>query len=123
MYNWSIPSTLKAYIDQILRVNETFRINPGNVQNPYMGMLKNKTLVLLLSRGDQGYEKGEYNEHMDFQSTYLKTVFSIIGVSDIHIIATSGKSSGAEEFKKSTDTSHQKIRDLIEVGLASLRRM
>ncbi|HEY5745860.1 MAG TPA: NAD(P)H-dependent oxidoreductase [Chryseolinea sp.] len=119
MYNWSIPSTLKAYLDQVLRVNETFKIDPTRVQNPYVGLLKNKTLFLLLSRGEQGYEKGGYNEHMDFQSTYLKTVFTIMGISNIHVITLSGKSPDAEQLKKSIDTSHQSIRDLMETELAN----
>jgi FMN-dependent NADH-azoreductase len=118
MYNWSIPSTLKAYIDQILRVNETWKFNPANRQNPYIGLLENKTLYLLLSRGAQGYEKGEYNEHMDFQTDYLKTVFNIIGISNIHVIAINGESFGPEEFKKSIDTSHQDVRNLIEQELS-----
>jgi FMN-dependent NADH-azoreductase len=117
MYNWSIPSSLKAYIDQILRVNETWKLNPANMQNPYIGLLENKTLFLLLSRGAQGYEKGEYNEHMNFQSTYLKTVFNIIGISNIHVIAINGESFNVEKFKKSIDTSYQNIKDLIEMDL------
>jgi FMN-dependent NADH-azoreductase len=118
MYNWSIPSALKAYIDQILRVNETWKFNPANRQNPYIGLLENKTLFLLLSRGAQGYEKGEYNEHRDFQTNYLKTVFNIIGISNIHVIAINGESFGPEEFKKSVDTSHQDVRNLIELELS-----
>lgn len=118
MYNWSIPSTLKAYIDQIVRVNETWKFNRDNMQNPYIGLLENKTLFLLLSRGAQGYEKGEYNEHMNFQSNYLKTVFNIIGITNIHIIAINGESFGPEDFKKSIDTSHQNIKELIEIELA-----
>jgi FMN-dependent NADH-azoreductase len=117
MYNWSVPSSLKAYIDQILRVNETWKFNPTNMQNPYIGLLENKTLFLLLSRGAQGYEKGEYNEHMNFQSTYLKTVFNIIGISNIHVIAINGASFDPEKFKKSIDASHQNIKDLIEMEL------
>jgi FMN-dependent NADH-azoreductase len=117
MYNWSIPSALKAYIDQVLRVNETWKFNPANMQNPYIGLLENKTLFLLLSRGAQGYEKGEYNEHMNFQSNYLKTVFNIIGISNIHVIAINGESFAPEDFKKSIDTSHQNIKDLIEMEL------
>jgi FMN-dependent NADH-azoreductase len=117
MYNWSIPSSLKAYIDQILRVNETFKIDRTNTQNPYIGLLEHKTVFLLLSRGEQGYEKGDYNEQMDFQSNYLKTVFTIMGVRTIHVIALNGKSFDAEKFKKSIDTSYQKIRDLIEMEL------
>ncbi|QHV93619.1 FMN-dependent NADH-azoreductase [Spirosoma endbachense] len=117
MYNWSIPSSLKAYIDQILRVNEAFKVDRTNVLNPYTGLLKNKTLYLLLSRGAQGYEKGGYNENMDFQSTYLKTVFTIIGISNIHVIAVDGVSFGVEKFKNSIDKSYQTIRNLIEMEL------
>ncbi len=120
MYNWSVPSVLKAYIDQILRVNETWKINPANQQNPYIGLLENKTLLLLLTRGAQGYEKGEYNEHMNFQSTYLKTVFNIIGVSDIHVIAVNGAAFDGEKFQQSIDTSHQNIRNLIETELSDI---
>lgn len=118
MYNWSVPSVLKAYIDQIVRVNETFKFNPANVHNPYTGLLENKTLFLLLSRGEPGYEKGDYNEHMDFQAAYLKTVFNIIGISNIHVIAINGLSYGPEKLKRSIDTSHQDIRDLMERELA-----
>lgn len=114
MYNWSIPSSLKAYIDQVLRVNETFRVDRTNTQNPYVGLLENKTLFLLLSRGDEGYEKGEYNEHMNFQSTYLKTIFNVMGISNTHVFATNGKPSDAELLKKTLDT----FMELEEMELA-----
>ncbi len=117
MYNWSIPSTLKAYIDQVLRVNETWRINPANPLNPYVGLLQNKTLVLLLSRGAKGYEKGGYNEHMNFQSTYLKTVFAIIGISNVHVIVVDGESSDRDRLKDVIAQSHERVRGLIEMGL------
>jgi FMN-dependent NADH-azoreductase len=118
MYNWSIPSVLKAYIDQIVRVNETFKFNSANMENPYTGMLENKTLFLLLSRGEPGYEKGDHNEHMNFQSTYLKTVFNIMGINNIHVVAINGVSYGPEKLKK-TDTSHQDIKDLIKLELTN----
>lgn len=117
MYNWSVPSTLKAYIDQILRVNETWKINPDDKQNPYIGLLENKTLFLFLTRGAQGYEKGEYNEHMNFQSNYLKTVFNIIGITNIHVIAINGASFDGQKFRESIEASHQNISELIEMEL------
>jgi FMN-dependent NADH-azoreductase len=79
-----------------------------------VGLLENKTLFLLLSRGDEGYEKGEYNEHMNFQSTYLKTVFNIMGISNIHVFTTNGKPSDAELFKKALEA----CTDLAEMELA-----
>jgi FMN-dependent NADH-azoreductase len=122
MYNWSIPSVLKAYIDQILRIDETWKPNPANSLRPYEGLLENKTIYLLLSRGTLGYENGEYNAHMNFQSTYLKTVFNIMGISNMHIIAVNGTSLDAEQLKKSIATAHQQIKDLIESELAVLPR-
>lgn len=117
MYNWSVPSALKAYIDQIVRVNETWKLNPGNMENPYIGLLENKTLILLLSRGSQGYEKGEFNAHMNFQTDYLKTVFNVMGVHNIHMIAVDGATLNPELLKETVTNSHQKVKSLIEQEL------
>lgn len=117
MYNWSIPSTLKAYIDQVVRVNQTWKLNPENLKNPYVGLLENKMLFLLLSRGAQGYEKGEYNEHMNFQSDYLKTVFNIMGVHNIHVVAVNGTAFDPEILKLTVESSHQDVKCLIEKEL------
>lgn len=117
MYNWSIPSTLKAYIDHISRYNETWKRNPDNPANPYIGLLENKTLVLLLSRGSSGYEQGEPNEYLNFQSTYLKAVFNIIGISNIYMIAINGVSENKEKLEHSIDTAIRDIQILIEKSL------
>jgi FMN-dependent NADH-azoreductase len=114
MYNWSVPSVLKAYIDQVVRVNETWKLNPGNYENPYIGLLENKTVILLLSRGSQGYEKGQAIEHMNFQSNYLKTVFNVMGIQDIHLVTAEGTTLDPETFKQTLETSHQNIKSLVD---------
>lgn len=90
MYNWSVPSALKAYIDQILRVNETVLVSGDDIKNPYTGLLKNKSAYLLMVRGNLGYDPGEFYEHMDFQTKYLKTVFSILGINDVKHVSVNG---------------------------------
>lgn len=90
MYNWSVPSALKAYIDQVLRVNETISISQEDPKNPYKGLLKDKKVFLLMVRSNNGYEPGEFYEHMDFQTNYLKTVFRIMGIEDIQCVALNG---------------------------------
>lgn len=112
MYNWSIPSSLKAYVDQIMRVNETFRVNPADKAHPYTGLLQNKTLFLLLSSGFGEYEQGGHNEHLNFQSTYLKTVFEFMGISEIHVIAISGASIDIERFTTTMAIAEQSIKEL-----------
>ncbi|MBB6107780.1 FMN-dependent NADH-azoreductase [Mucilaginibacter lappiensis] len=113
MYNWSIPGVLKGYIDQIVRVNETWRINREDPSNPYLGLLENKTLILLLSRGGSGYEPGEANAHMNFQSTYLKTVFNIMGINDVQTIAINGESQDPERLKISIADAVRDVKSLV----------
>jgi len=113
MYNWSVPSALKAYIDQVVRVNKTFEFNKADMENPYIGLLQGKTVFLLLSRGAQGYEKGDHNEHLNFQSTYLKTVFNIIGVGNIHVVTVNGVSYAPEKLKTTVETSYLELKNLV----------
>lgn len=109
MYNWSIPSGLKAYIDQIMRINETWKFRSGEPDGDYVGLLKNKKMFILSSRGDTGYGENEKNEKMNFQTTYLKFVFGIMGVQDITIISLDNEEFGGEIFKKSKERIYEQI--------------
>ncbi|PKG42555.1 FMN-dependent NADH-azoreductase [Psychroflexus sp. MES1-P1E] len=113
MYNWSVPSGLKAYIDQIMRINETWKFRSGKPDGDYVGLLKNKKMFILSSRGDTGYGENEKNEYMNFQTTYLKFVFGMMGVQDISIISLDNEEFGGEIFEKSKQVIYEKI-DLIK---------
>ena len=76
MHNYSISSTLKAYIDQIVRVGRTFTPQ-------YEGLATGKKAFILCARGGGGYGSGEQMEHANFQDPYLKFVFGVIGITDI----------------------------------------
>jgi len=112
MYNWSIPSGLKAYLDQVIRANETITISNANPENPYTGLLKNKKVYLLFSRGNYGYEKGEFYAHMNFQTDYLKTVFHIMGLDDVQEIALNGSAFDPELFEQSKKGVHFDIAEM-----------
>ncbi|MCL6220708.1 FMN-dependent NADH-azoreductase [Zunongwangia pacifica] len=114
MYNWSIPSALKAYIDHILRMNETLKINPSTPENPYKGLLKNKKAILILVRGGKGYNKGDFYEHMDFQTEYLKTVLNIMGIKDCEIIQVEGVDINLIEAKKAVEEANKEIKSLVQ---------
>ncbi|ASK28851.1 NAD(P)H dehydrogenase [Chryseobacterium sp. T16E-39] len=109
MYNWSVPSALKAYIDQVLRVNETVLVDKNNPENPYKGLLDDKKVYLLMVRGNAGYDPGEFYEHMDFQTNYLKTVFSIMGVEHIEHVSLNGVDFG----EKKLEVAGEQIKNLI----------
>ncbi len=81
MYNFSIPSTLKAWIDQIVRLGKTVGYGPNGPQ----GLLAQKKVVVITSRG-AAYEKGTAREAFDFQEPYLLRVLAYIGLTDVTFV-------------------------------------
>jgi FMN-dependent NADH-azoreductase len=77
MYNFSIPSSLKAWIDHIVRIGKTVGYGPNGPQ----GLLTRKKVVIITSRGG-AYEKGSAREAFDFQEPYLRHILSFIGLTD-----------------------------------------
>ncbi len=78
MYNFSIPSTLKAYIDQVVRVGRTF------TYPDYEGLATGKKMFILCARGGGGYAPGEPMHDSNFQDPYFKTIFGLIGISYVY---------------------------------------
>ncbi|ADW70780.1 FMN-dependent NADH-azoreductase [Granulicella tundricola] len=82
MYNFSTPAILKAYIDQIVRVNVTFTPQ-------YEGLVKGKKLTIILASGGV-YTPGSPTEGYNAESSYLKQVFGFIGITDVNIVLAGG---------------------------------
>src|SRR5882762_10983548 len=81
MYNFTIPSSLKAWIDQVVRIGKTVGYGPNGPR----GLLGNKKVVVISSRGG-AYGKGTPAESFDFQEPYLRHVLSFIGLTDVTFI-------------------------------------
>src|SRR6266853_3681819 len=81
MYNFAIPSLLKAWIDQIVRVGKTVTYGPSGRQ----GLLGNKRVFVITARGG-AYEKGTPSEKFDFQEPYLRHIFGFVGLTDVTFI-------------------------------------
>lgn len=90
MYNFNIPANLKAYIDQIVRSERTFRFKDGFAE----GLARGKKLFVIESRGSD-YAPGARLAPLNHQSPYLKTVFNFIGIDDITFIPAEGQSIAA----------------------------
>ncbi|MCZ8215328.1 MAG: NAD(P)H-dependent oxidoreductase [Cyclobacteriaceae bacterium] len=82
MYNFQIPSSLKAYFDHVVRVNKTFQHRNGD----YVGMLKNKKCYLLTAMGGR---KSNVNREEDFES-YLRNILGFIGIDDTLLYSMDG---------------------------------
>jgi FMN-dependent NADH-azoreductase len=81
MYNFAIPSSLKAWIDQIVRIGKTVAYGPQGPQ----GLLGNRKVVVITARGG-AYEKGTAREKFDFQEPYLRHIFGFVGLTDVTFI-------------------------------------
>lgn len=58
MYNFSVPSAFKAYIDQI-RIGRTFAFTPENSENPYKPLVLGKKMFIITARGGSDFGIGE----------------------------------------------------------------
>ncbi len=84
MYNFGIPSTLKAWIDHIARAGITFKYTPDGPQ----GLVKGKKIYLAVATGGI-YSSGQSIPY-DFVVPYLKTFLGFIGITDISVIRAEG---------------------------------
>ena len=95
MYNFTIPSQLKAWIDRILVAGKTFKYDAQGVQ----GLAGNKRVIVAVSRGGF-YGAGTpaaVGEHLE---TYLRWVFGFIGVTNPEFISADGIQVGPEHREK-----------------------
>lgn len=105
MYNFGIPSTLKAYIDRICRAGITFRYS----ENGPIGLLENKKAIVLAARG--GLYAGT---DRDTQTKYLKDVFNFIGITDIDFVYAEGLAMGEEAATSAWKQAEAAITKLIK---------
>ncbi len=106
MHNFSIPSALKLWIDQIARVGRTFSYENGAP----VGLLRGKKATFLVSSGGV-YEPGTPAGVLNFVEPYLRSFFGFIGVADTHFINASG--TGRARYGVDRETILQPARESI----------
>jgi FMN-dependent NADH-azoreductase len=84
MYNFQIPSSLKAYLDHVVRLNKTFQYKNGE----YIGLLKNKKCVIITTMGGR---KQDVNQEEGFEC-YLRNILSFVGIYGTEIYCIDGTS-------------------------------
>lgn len=88
MYNFSVPSTLKAWVDLIARVGVTFNYT----ENGPVGLVEGKKAYIVAATGGV-----PVNSPADFATPYLKQVLAFIGITDVEVVEASGFGVNAEE--------------------------
>ena len=112
MYNFSIPSQLKAWIDRVLVAGKTFKYIDGKVQ----GLLTGKRAFIISSRG------GIYSEgpavRLDHQESYVTSVLKFIGIEDITFIRAEGVNMGEPNRTQALNQAENNITQLLQLKVA-----
>jgi len=84
MWNWSIPSVLKAWIDHITRVEKTFIYSKEGIK----GLVNDKQVYIAVSRA--GFYSHDPINNYDFQEPYLKAVLGFLGIKSVEFFHAEG---------------------------------
>jgi FMN-dependent NADH-azoreductase len=107
MYNFGIPSQLKAWIDLIAVAGTTFSYTSEGPK----GLCGGKRVILVSTRGGQ-YGAGSPYEAADFQETYLKFVLGFLGITDVAVVRAEGLGRGGDVAKAAVESAHAEIAKL-----------
>lgn len=90
MYNFSVSSQLKAWIDRIAQPGKTFSYTPAGP----VGLAGDKKAIIASARG--GFYAGTALEEMDFQEQFLFKFLGFLGISRVEFVRAEGASKGEE---------------------------
>lgn len=103
MYNFALPSQLKALLDRLARAGVTFKYT----ETGPVGLLKDKPVIFALARG------GVYaNSPADSQVPFLKTFFNFVGLTQLHFVYAEGLNMGPEAAEKGLGAAQQQLTEL-----------
>ena len=105
MYNFGVPSTFKAYIDQIVRVGRTFAVN----EQGFQGLVDSSKKMLVITARGGSYQQGTPAATYDLQEPYIRAVFGFIGITDIKFIHVDNLSAAPDESRDRADKAVKEV--------------
>jgi FMN-dependent NADH-azoreductase len=114
MYNLSIPSTLKAWIDHVARAGRTFRYTASGPE----GLLKGRKVLIVTGRGGV-YSGDSPAKGLDFQEPYLRAALGLLGLTDVTFIHVEGLAMGPDAPAAAHAQARAAIDDLLPEAIAA----
>ncbi len=109
MYNFVVPSTFKAYVDQIVRLNRTFNMDASG----YIPLVPpGKKMMVITTRG-ASYSLGSPAAAYDLQEPFIRNIFNFIGVTDITFIHVENIDMGDEAREQAFASAHVTIQSAV----------
>ena len=105
LYNFSIPSQLKAWIDRVAQVGRTFKYT----ETGPVGLAGGKTVIVASTRGGV-YSTSEGGRAMEHQESYLQTVFGFFGITDVRYVRAEGVAMGEAKKAEALDSAALQLK-------------
>jgi|UPI0005854C65 FMN-dependent NADH-azoreductase len=109
MYNFSIPSNLKAYLDNVVRVGRTFAFDKETLTFEGLATGK-KALAILPSASD--YNPGTPMAQMDFCEPYLRTILDFIGIEEVTVVSVPNQFMPDAIRQQAIETARTKLKTI-----------
>lgn len=107
MYNFSLPTQLKAWLDRIAVPGKTFRYTATGVE----GLAGDKRVIVVSTRGGL-YGEGTSAAFLDHQETYLRGFFGFLGITDIAFVRAEGLALSEQSRKDAIDAAVAEVEKL-----------
>jgi len=116
MYNFSVPSTLKAWFDLVSRPGRTFRYGPEG----HEGLVSGKTVVAVTARGGFYQDAGSSDAASDLQEALILSFFRFMGLDDIRFVHAEGQGIDPVTAQTHEQRARAAIDGMLEAGVAGV---
>ena len=107
MYNFSVPTQLKAWIDRVAQAGRTFKYGPDGA----VGLATGKRVFIASSRGGL-YAGKPFEQALDHQEAYLRAILGFMGMTDVTVVRVEGVAMGPEAKARATEAALAQIDGL-----------
>ena len=114
MHNYGMPAALKAWIDQVVRIDRTFTFDLDRGDWPLQPVMGDKTLVLLTASGEFGFAPGGIREGWNHLDPHIRTVAHYLGVGETHHLAIEYQEFRDTRHEASVEAAHAAVPGVVE---------
>lgn len=112
MYNYGMPSHLKAWVDHVIRIGRTFSFDLSRGEQPIEPIQTGKTLVMLVSSGEGYFAPGLKNAHRNHLDSHLAEALHLVGVSESYRVRIEFQEFNDDRHRRSVESAHAEARAL-----------
>ena len=120
MYNYGVPSTLKAWIDQVIRIGRTFTFDLARGDQPIEPIQTGKSLVTLMSSGEGLFAPGQANAADNHVDPHLNSAMRLFGCDQQAVLRVEWQEFGDARHERSIDAAYAAIPALVDQVAARL---